>query len=317
MNANLTVMARKRKPQRDPTRTAGLRRMYVQAAKKRFNAARKLIVETVAVNDALGLDLQGGRSRFSLLRAQAASAKRYDFTADPAGKAQAFMDWLREMVDDEILAIEQHDGQRISLRDEWQNLYVRTAYTKGVAHADRVLGWQGITIPQLELWQIFQQPIHANTLAMLYTRNFEDLRGITNAMSQGISRTLAEGTARGWGMAKMAREMSANVDKIGIYRATLLARTEVIRAFAEATLNRFEDAGITAVIGDVELATAQDLRVCPICKGLHGRTYTLAEARGVIPVHPQCRCAWLPVLIKANRAYFVMGGLRWHQRIST
>jgi SPP1 gp7 family putative phage head morphogenesis protein len=271
-----------------------LRREYVTACRKRFTRALSLIRETVVKNDALYLQERSGLAAF------ARAARRYDFPSDPAGKAGAFMDWLREMVDEEILAIEQRDGQRISLREEWQNLYVRTAYVKGVAQADRLLGWAGISRPEQEIWQIFQQPIHANTLAMLYTRNFEELRGITDAMSQGISRSLTEGLARGWGSAKIARALADQVDGIGIRRATLLARTEVIRAYAEGTLNRFEETGITEVIGDVEFSTAGDARVCPICKALQGRTYTIQEAHGIIPVHPQCRCAWLPVILATN-----------------
>lgn len=307
ITGDLVAMARKRTlaERRDPTRTAGLRREYVNACKRRFNRVMALIKETVVTNDALALDTK--RSAIGILKAQQSqAARRYDFPSDPAGKAAAFMEWLRDMVDDEVLAIEEHDGRHISLRDEWQNMYVRTAYTKGVMHADRVMGWAGIQPRDLEIWQIFQQPIHANTLAMLYTRNFEALRGITEAMASGISQSLSEGVARGWGTAKIAREMNRKVMSIGIRRSTLLARTEIIRAFAESTLNRFEESGITDVIGDVELATAEDLRVCPICKALNGKTYTLQEARGVIPVHPQCRCAWLPVFLQANRYFFML-----------
>lgn len=299
-------MARKRTlaERRDPTRTAGLRREYVNACTRRFHRVMVLIKETVVTNDALALDTK--RSAIGILKTQQSqAARRYDFPSDPAGKAAAFMEWLRDMVEDEVLAIEEHDGRHITLRDEWQNLYVRTAYTKGVMHADRVLGWAGIQPRDQEIWQIFQQPIHANTLAMLYTRNFEALRGITEAMASGISQVLSEGVARGWGTAKIAREMNRKVVSIGIRRATVLARTEIIRAFAESTLNRFEESGITDVIGDVELATAEDLRVCPICASLNGKTYTLKEARGVIPVHPQCRCAWLPVFLQANRRFVV------------
>jgi SPP1 gp7 family putative phage head morphogenesis protein len=51
----------------------------------------------------------------------------------------------------------------------------------------------------------------------------------------------------------------------------------------------------------VELVTAGDLRVCPMCQGLNGKVYTIKEARGLIPVHPQCRCAWVPVMMANNR----------------
>ena len=36
--------------------------------------------------------------------------------------------------------------------------------------------------------------------------------------------------------------------------------------------------------------TVGDDRVCDICESYEGNTYTLAEARALIPAHPNCRC---------------------------
>jgi hypothetical protein len=41
--------------------------------------------------------------------------------------------------------------------------------------------------------------------------------------------------------------------------------------------------------------TVGDDRVCDICEGYEGNTYTLAEARELIPAHPNCRCSIVPV----------------------
>jgi hypothetical protein len=45
----------------------------------------------------------------------------------------------------------------------------------------------------------------------------------------------------------------------------------------------------------VTIVTAGDDRVCPICEDLEGITYTVEEASSVIPAHPNCRCAFVPV----------------------
>lgn len=285
--------ARTVEARRDPTRTAVLRDQYTSAVTKRFVQLRRLIRKTVVDNDALMLDDRRGTLR--TLAAQ--PAQRYAFPSDPVGKADAFMAWLMDAVDQGILEVTQRDERKIASHSAWQNLYVKTAYTKGISRADQLLEKAGLFVPpDREIWQVFQQPIHANTLAMLYTRNFDDLRGITEAMGTQISRTLTMGLARGWGMAPIARALTKDVDGIGIRRATLLARTEIIHAFAESTLNRFEEAGVEEVAGEVEISTAGDHRVCEVCKGLVGKRYTIKEARGLIPVHPQCRCAWVPVL---------------------
>lgn len=284
---------------RDPTRTAMLRRAYVSACRQRFMKLKRLIRETLIENDALMLE---PGSRLSVL---ARAATRYDFPSDPAGKAQAFIDWLMEAADQEILEVTEREGRRISAHSAWQNLYVRAAYAKGVEQADAQMRRGGANIPDYEIWGLFRQPMHADALALLFTRNFDELRGITEAMGQQIARELTMGMAKGLGLKQIARQVFKTVDGVGIRRATLLARTEVIRAFAESALNRYEELGITEVVGEVELATAGDHRVCEICQSLRGRTYTIAEARGIIPVHPQCRCAWKPVLLQTQaRRYF-------------
>ena len=74
----------------------------------------------------------------------------------------------------------------------------------------------------------------------------------------------------------------------------MLARTEIIRSHSEGTLNMFELAGIEEVELQAEFLTAGDERVCPICDSMAGKIYELKDAHGVIPVHPNCRCTWLP-----------------------
>ena len=75
-----------------------------------------------------------------------------------------------------------------------------------------------------------------------------------------------------------------------------LARTEVINAYTEGTLDSYERLGVEEVQGRAEWSTAGDDRVCPQCAGMEGAVFTIREARGLIPLHPNCRCAWLPVI---------------------
>lgn len=297
--------------QRDPTRTAALRAEYVAACRRRFNQVKPLIKTVVVDNDALGLDTPNNRlSVFSSsLARNARIPTRYDFPSDPAGKSQAFLDWLNEMVREQVLEIIEGEA-KVALNNAWQSTYVRAAYGRGIAHADALLRspaaqkWareNNINLlidPDLGEYSIaamFNRPIHADLLAMLFTRNFNELKGITEAMSTQIGRALAEGMVRGLGAKAIAQMIVDRVDKIGITRAMVMARTEIIRAYAESTLNRYMEFGIQDVVGQVELSTAGDHRVCPVCKGLAGKRMTIQEARGMIPVHPQCRCAWLPV----------------------
>jgi SPP1 gp7 family putative phage head morphogenesis protein len=92
------------------------------------------------------------------------------------------------------------------------------------------------------------------------------------------------------------------VKSISVRRAGALARVEVIRAHANAQLDAFELLGIKKVGLKAEWHTAGDEKVCPKCKPLEGAVFTIAQARGLIPRHVNCRCCWLPI-IKQRETY--------------
>jgi SPP1 gp7 family putative phage head morphogenesis protein len=81
----------------------------------------------------------------------------------------------------------------------------------------------------------------------------------------------------------------------------MLARTEIISAHAEASLNSYEEAGLEGVNVKAEVLTAGDDRVCEICADLEdGGPYSMDEARGLIPAHPNCRCVLTPIIDNAD-----------------
>lgn len=275
--------------QADPTGTAGIRRRYEADVRRRFDRLRRDTWISVAINDAFGLAQQ---PRIF----QPAPPRAFDFPTDPA-KIAAFRRWLRQQIDDGILeVIVRNPDGTIDAITAWQDTYVRAAYGKGVADTQLELFRQGIDITQIELRTLLQGPVHVPRLEVLFTRNFTELEGITAAMDQAITRILADGLSRGDGPRTIASALTKQID-ISRNRARLMARTEVIRAHAEGTLTELERQGIFEVRADVEFRTAGDIRVCPSCLLLEGRTFTTREARGIIPVHPRCRCRWLPANI--------------------
>lgn len=281
---------------RDPTRTTKLRGRYTADMNDRFHILKQLINTTLVDNDALRLS--GERPSVfvrQLVGSKARPANRFHFKTD-AERVQAFMDWLRDAVDQEVLEVRGRDGNTIT-HDGWQEKYIREAYVRAVEAADAAMQREGIEdLPDSGMGKLFTAPIHADALELLYTRSFEELRGITEAMSQQIGRVLAEGLAKGLSNRDIAKNIVDRVDKIGMTRAKMLARTEIINVYAEGSLNRLEQMGIAEVTAVVEFASADDDHVCATCSSLDGTVYTIAEARGLIPVHPNCRCAWIPVL---------------------
>lgn len=77
--------------------------------------------------------------------------------------------------------------------------------------------------------------------------------------------------------------------------AETIARTEANRAFNEGNLDALDQAGVE----QVQFLLASD--ACPECVGVAesapgdklGKSVSLPEATGVIPVHPNCRCTWI------------------------
>ncbi len=75
------------------------------------------------------------------------------------------------------------------------------------------------------------------------------------------------------------------------------AQTETTRAAAPGTRIDFVQSG---VVKRIEIRTAMDERVCPVCGPLHGTRHALESGvvgRGLPPFHPGCRC-WIVAVVE-------------------
>lgn len=259
----------------DPTRTKTLRKRYAQKLRGRFAAINTEIRAGVRDRDIFGLD----RDTDVL----AESPPSFRFERDSA-KVEGFRDWLDTQLENEVLQPIGPD----------RNQFITPAYRRGIQHADTAMRKAGIAVQGAPVEAVTTAPLHRDALEVAYTRNFQALEGINAEVGKQVSRELADGLTEGANPNEMARRITDRVDKIGKTRATTMARTEVINAHSEATLNRFEENDVDEVSVKAEFLTAGDTRVCPQCEALEGNVYTVDEARGLIPVHPRCRCTWLP-----------------------
>ena len=152
----------------------------------------------------------------------------------------------------------------------------------------------------------FANPERIDKLKLLAARTFMDLEGATKESATKIRRALVEGLAQGKGPREIAKRMS---EELGVakWRALRIARTEIVRAHAEGQLNALEKLGVKNVGAKVEWGITKtkdgrpDPRVCETCLDMDGVVFTIKEARGRIPAHPNCRCAWLPVIEEAKK----------------
>lgn len=281
---------------RDPTGTTSLRKRFEGDMTRRFRRLKGLITASLVKNDALGLGkFKVEDSIVKIMRDEALEPGQFAFTRS-SQKVSGFMEWLKQQQSEGVLDVLPGTPLQNAAENAWTNTYVEASYQKGIRDAGQKLRQAGAQVAPAWIEQAFTRPIHADRIGLIYTRTFAALQGITDEMDRQISRVLANGIANGDNPLKIARDLNNRVDKIGITRARVVARTEVISAHAEATLNGFQEAGVEGVEVEAEFNTAGDDKVCPKCEALDGKVYPMDEARGIIPVHPNCRCAFLPLV---------------------
>ena len=287
----------------DPSRTGLVRRQFMADVKRRFAKVSQAIQKFVVEEDAFGLkpsemlSFNQAKRGLSII-----NSGRYQFKTSPQ-KVAAYRLWLQQQIDAEILTVV---GGRPG--KPWLAKYVESAFKKGMlraymdVHAEELGGKSKFFRGTKEqfLSTAFMQPEVLEKVEMVFTRAFNDMKGITDNMSNQMSKVLADGFVHGRGPAEIARQMRKQVDSIGKNRALVIARTETINAHAEGQLTAFEELGVVSVGAEVEveISTAGDVLVCEKCQDLEGKVFTTDEARGVIPVHPNCRCCWNPHIEK-------------------
>jgi len=294
----------------DPTHTTRQRNAFAREVKSRFKSLKNVIVESVVKNDCFGL------SSIVLHQNAPAGWRAFAFVRDEQ-KINEFLKWLDQQVKDGILTVRDIEEAVRSGKSVWYNKYVVDTYKRGLMRAKQELKKSNYKISEEE-WKTIEAslnvPVHVGTLALIYTRVFSELKGITSQMSTQISQVLAQGLADGDGPRLLARKLVATIDgtnmgSLGITdtlgrfipaerRALMLARTELIRAHHLAMVNVYREWSVEGVRIVAEWLTAGDERVCGECHKLEGKIFTLDEVEGMIPLHPQCRCIILPALVK-------------------
>lgn len=296
----------------DPTKTKTLRRRFSGDARKRFRAIRGLIRDAIIEKKALG-DIGQPEANIAVPHDPAMSGEdvygplhlhqavtparpgQFDFPRR-AEKVEAFMDWLNTQMRTEVLGVTEGPARRVTGENAWTRKYIQAGYQQGMERARREVVSRGGPAPFQSANEAINRPVHADRVGLLYTRAFEELRGITEATGTAISRVLSEGLAQGRNPRAIARDLNARVTAIGENRARIMARTEVVRAHHVATTNSYREAGLETTTVQAEWSTAGDDRVCSECEALEGRVFSLDEIEGMIPLHPQCRCVALPVV---------------------
>lgn len=105
-----------------------------------------------------------------------------------------------------------------------------------------------------------------------------------------LSDVLKRGIIQGDSIAKIAKNIAIQMDN-SYNRAYTLARTETMHYFNEGAKESYRQAGVEIV----KWYTAADERRCEVCGAMHNKEYAIDKAP-IIPVHPRCRCTYIPVM---------------------
>lgn len=109
-------------------------------------------------------------------------------------------------------------------------------------------------------------------------------------LMKALKNVLIVGMQQGKNITDMAVELNAVMGK-GFYAAHRLVRAETMHCLSQSCLQRYKDAGIKKV----RFWAAKDERTCKICGAMHEKEYDIDKAPA-LPVHPNCRCTYLPVI---------------------
>lgn len=288
----------------DPSHTITLRNAFIADTLRRYNALKRVIVQSVVDEDIFQLGEPTIRRSGVTGLAALQPVNPNTFTSlSPAERIAAFDVWLKEQEAAGVLELV--PGPR-GTTQAWSNQYVRSSYQRGLQKSLRDLKAKGLEVPGTIIsgvggvGGVFLTPFHQSRIEVLYAETFMGLENITLAMNDQIRRTIAGGIAEGIGPEEMARRINNRVDKIGVTRSKLIARTEVVKTYNTAQV--FEFQRVENIIGEeifVGWWTAEDERVRSSHRARHGKIYTKEEYLTLIG-EPNCRCTGLPYVMSVD-----------------
>ena len=264
----------------DPQALGSVRRPFVADVKRRMNGIKKSIRTLVIADDAFGLTERTPMTDVKRLfgnvewGAWAASS--------PSEKVKKFEEFLQQLTETGDYA----------LVDGFHGEYIESAHMLGTKRGSSAgaVGRGEVLSPST-----FAAPKAAARAELLYTRSLSKLVGLTTDMSDKLTDVLSRSFIDGRNPRRIVTEMVKTVDSLTRRRALTIARTELAYAYAEGQLDGMEADGREQVKLFAEWSTAGDDRVCPKCQPMDGKILSIEDARGLIPLHPNCRCAWIPI----------------------
>lgn len=109
-------------------------------------------------------------------------------------------------------------------------------------------------------------------------------------ISDRILESLTDGIVRGRGLREIGAEVS-RIAQMPLNRALTIARTEVMGAYRQASIQRYAD---SAVVSGWEWLSGRGSRTCLFCLSMDGKRF---KDNHPFETHPNCRCTAIPVTL--------------------
>ena len=111
--------------------------------------------------------------------------------------------------------------------------------------------------------------------------------GLTSKLAQAVENLRAQLEAEGLGAAEIAQKVAAYSRDLLDYRLEMIARTEVAMAAMAGVVQAYGDNGVTSLLW------VADPQCCLDCASQAWQEYSIEEADGLIPLHPNCECTFV------------------------
>jgi hypothetical protein len=269
----------------DPSHTKFLRDSFEKQIRKVYAAIEKEILS----------EISGGAFRLGM------PATVFE---SHATRVKQFKTWLEKLLDDAFMRTD-------ATGNPWWVDYVNRGYKSGVLRAyhesrreildptaQLVLGDTGLLSFPFSLHgpasyadALLKQRKILRRLEMLREGIEHNFADIASSLSSQSGRIVIDALHRNVAPRTLARTLAANLERSLKKRGIPLSHAEVVRFHADGELDGFENLGADRLRLDVEWKTMED--PCPKCAAMAGEVFPIEEARGVIPLHPQCRCSWV------------------------
>jgi SPP1 gp7 family putative phage head morphogenesis protein len=166
----------------------------------------------------------------------------------------AFLRWFTDKLRRGLL--EPKAVREVKNGEHWTGELLRLTYAQAWQQARNRLRQEGVAVGSLPgsdrdggglITALGSMPVPRETLREVYLRTYENLQSIESDMTEVVRSTLLNGLRDGINPRAMARNLTDEIESLQKTRAEMLARTETMNAYTEATLDRYREAGVDSV----------------------------------------------------------------------